>query len=82
MSEGGIAMSKDKGWTEDKVGSTMEGELSHYMGEYPKGNSMNYHDDGKGFTRVDSSGTRHSYRDSDNSKGHDHWVNGDKVSRK
>lgn len=26
-------------------------------------------------------GERHSYRDSDNDKGHDHWVNGEKKSK-
>ena len=67
-------------WTRDVVvGSTTADEICHSMAD--RGKSINYHNDGKGFTRIDQAGNRHSYRDSDNPKKHDHWLNGEKVSK-
>jgi len=69
----------DKDWTENVVGSTTADEIYHSMGD--RGKSIDYHDDGKGFTRIDQNDSRHSYRDSDNPKGHDHWVDGQKTNK-
>jgi len=77
-----IAMEKNesKSWTKTVSGSTMEQNLLHSASD--RHQSIDYHNDDKGFTRVDQNGKRHSYRDADNKKGHDHWVDGRKVDRK
>jgi hypothetical protein len=72
-------MGDKSNWTESVVGSTTADEINHSMGD--RRSDFNYHDDGKGFSATDEKGNRHSYRDSDNAKGHDHWVNGSKTSK-
>ena len=72
-------MGDEKDWTERIVGSTTESEILHFASD--RGKSIDYHNDGKGFTRISSSGQRDTYRDANNSKDHDHWVNGKKVDR-
>jgi|GEM_PF-2773349 len=74
------------GWTDDTVKGNLPAdlpptayEINHSMGD--RGESIDYHDDGNGFTRTDTSGNKHGYRDSNNAKGHDHYINGTKVSK-
>ena len=69
----------EKGWTEKTVGSTTAAEINFAMGD--SGKSLDFHNDGKGFTRIHQDGKRSSYRDSNNDKGHDHWVDGVKKSK-